>query len=116
VVGLCLDTGHCRFGGGDPLSLLDRYASRVWHVHLKDHDPAIAAQARDEGWDYFAAVRNGLFCELGKGDVDFPGLRGAMERLDYHGWVVVEQDVLPDMGEPLESARANRSYLREIGL
>lgn len=116
LLGLCLDTGHCRFGGGDPVQLLDRYGARVWHVHFKDHDPAIAARAREEEWDYFGAVRRGVFCELGRGDVDFPGVRAALERLDYRGWIVVEQDVLPGMGSPLESAAANRGYLREIGL
>jgi len=116
LLGLCLDTGHSRFGGGDPVQLLDRYGARVWHVHFKDHDAAIAARARRERWDYFVSVRHGVFCELGRGDVDFPGVRGALERLGYQGWIVVEQDVLPAMGSPLESAIANRRYLREIGL
>jgi inosose dehydratase len=116
LLGLCLDTGHCRFGGGDPLQLLDRHGTRVWHVHFKDHDPAVAARARREEWDYFASLRRGVFCELGRGDVDFRGVAGTLERIGYPGWVVVEQDVLPEMGSPLESALANRGYLREIGL
>ena len=37
-------------------------------------------------------------------------------RLGYAGWIVVEQDVLPGMGAPLESAKRNRAYLRSIGL
>jgi inosose dehydratase len=57
-----------------------------------------------------------VFCELGRGDVDFRGVAGTLERIGYRGWVVVEQDVLPEMGSPLESALANRGYLREIGL
>ena len=32
------------------------------------------------------------------------------------GWIVVEQDVLPGMGNPRESARRNREYLRSIGV
>jgi len=36
--------------------------------------------------------------------------------LGYNGWGVVEQDVLPGMGTPLESARRNRQYLKSIGL
>jgi hypothetical protein len=31
-------------------------------------------------------------------------------------WGIVEQDVLPGMGKPMESARRNREYLRSIGL
>jgi inosose dehydratase len=38
-----------------------------------------------------------------------------LRRLHYDGWIVVEQDVLPGMGSPAESARRNREYLRQIG-
>jgi len=46
LVGLCFDTGHYRFGGGDPVEGLRRHADRVWHVHFKDHDPRVAEQSR----------------------------------------------------------------------
>jgi inosose dehydratase len=116
LLGLCLDTGHCRFGGGDPVEALRRQADRVWHVHFKDHAPAIAARSRREGWDAVRAVAAGVFCELGQGDVDFPAVVAALRRLDYRGWIIVEQDVLPGMGSPAESARRNRAYLASIGL
>ena len=32
----------------------------------------------------------------------------------YSGYTLVEQDVLPGMGSPKESARRNREYLRTI--
>ncbi|MCU0256902.1 MAG: sugar phosphate isomerase/epimerase, partial [Vicinamibacterales bacterium] len=67
LLGLCFDGGHLAYGGGDPLAVLERYASRVWHVHYKDCHPGVAAEARQAGWDYFTAVRRGIFCELGKG-------------------------------------------------
>jgi inosose dehydratase len=35
---------------------------------------------------------------------------------NYHGFVTVEQDVLPGMGTPMESARRNREYLTSIGV
>lgn len=116
LVGLCLDTGHCMFGGGDPVELLGAYANRIWHVHFKDFDPHVAEQARANNWDYFAAVQHGVFCELGQGAVDFPAMRTALRALDYDGWIVVEQDVLPSMGSPRTSAQRNRDYLRGIGL
>ncbi len=116
LVGLCLDTGHLVYGGGDPLELLDRFGSRVWHVHFKDCEPDVARRARSEGWRYQEALRHELFCELGRGSVDFPALRAALAARDYGGWIVVEQDVLPSMGTPAESARRNREYLRTIGL
>jgi inosose dehydratase len=39
-----------------------------------------------------------------------------LQAMNYGGWIVVEQDVLPGMGSPKESAARNRAYLRSIGL
>ena len=73
LVGLVLDMGHYMFGGGDPLEALKKHSGRIWHIHFKDCHPEIAAKSRKEGWDYFKSVGNGVFCELGKGAVDFHG-------------------------------------------
>ena len=116
VLGLCFDTGHYRFGGGDPVTGLRRHADRIWHVHFKDHQPQVAARSRAEGWGGVEAVGQGVFCELGQGDVDFPGVVRALNEVGYAGWIVVEQDVLPGMGSPKASAQRNRDYLRSIGL
>jgi inosose dehydratase len=116
VLGLCLDTGHYRFGGGDPAEGVRRHAGRIWHVHFKDYEPTLAARSRELGWDYLESVRRGVFCELGRGEVDFPGVLAGLEQSGYQGWIVVEQDVLPGMGTPKESARRNREYLASIGL
>ena len=116
LVGLCLDSGHITYAGGSPLDLLGRYDARIWHAHFKDCDPAIAARARVEEWDYQTAVRHGVFCELGKGAVDFPALLQAFRERRYDGWIVVEQDVLPSMGSPFDSARRNREYLRALSV
>ncbi len=79
VLGLVFDTGHYAFASGGTVWLagladgLKRFADRIWYIHFKDCQPEVAAQSRAEGWDYFESVRRGVFCELGKGCVDFPG-------------------------------------------
>jgi inosose dehydratase len=98
------------------VAAVGRHAGRIWHVHFKDCEPTIAAQARNEGWDYNLAVGRGLFCELGQGEVDFAAVLQELKIIDYDGWIVVEQDVLPSMGTPREAAQRNRAYLRSIGL
>jgi inosose dehydratase len=71
---------------------------------------------RTGGWDYFQAVRGGVFCELGQGQVDFIAAIKQLKEIAYEGWIVVEQDILPGMGTPKESALRNREYLKQIGL
>ena len=117
-LGLVFDTGHYCYGAGsdhcDVVAALDRFADRIWYIHCKDCHPEIARQARREKWDYFKALRHGVFCELGHGCVDFPALLRALAARRYQGYVLVEQDILPGMGDPKESALRNREYLRSI--
>jgi inosose dehydratase len=117
LVGVCLDTGHWTFGtGGNPASAVRELRDRLWHVHFKDCDPAVVAESRRLEWDGLTSTGHGVFCELGKGSVDFPGVLAALGEIGYDGWIVVEQDVLPGMGRPRDSALRNREYLRSIGL
>ena len=114
LIGLCLDTGHYQYGGGDALAAVRRYTDRIWHVHFKACSPEVVAQARVKEWDYVQAVAGNVFCELDQGTIDFEAIIQELHKWNYQGWVVVEQDVLPGMGTPKESARRNRDYLRKI--
>jgi inosose dehydratase len=119
VLGLVFDTGHFAFGAGgcDLIQrALNRFADRIWYVHFKDFDPQVGKKAADNRWGYFEAVRHGVFCELGSGCVDFPAVSEWLQQHNYQGFITVEQDVLPGMGQPKESAGRNRDYLRSIGL
>ena len=116
LLGLCLDTGHLSYGGGNAVDAIARYRDRIWHVHFKDCEPELARRARTEGWDYHQAVRHGIFCELGKGVVPFRQVLDALRVEYYDGWIVVEQDVLPGLGTPAASARRNREYLARLGV
>jgi inosose dehydratase len=117
-LGIVFDSGHYLHGTGredeDIVAALDRFAERVWYIHLKDLEPDVARRSRDEEWDYFKAMRNGLYPELGKGCIDFPAILRWLARRDYSGYVLVEQDVLPGMGTPKQSAARNREYIRSI--
>jgi inosose dehydratase len=116
VLGLCLDTGHLTYAGGDPVAAVTTFGSRIWHVHLKDCSAAVGARARELQWDYHNAVRNGVFCELGQGVVNFGGVLDALAQIPFSGWAVVEQDVLPALGTPAASAARNREFIRRFGL
>jgi len=121
LLGLVFDTGHFLYGSGSVNGQvvqdgLKRFGERILHVHFKDCQPQIAQQARTAGWDYFTAIQHGVFCELGHGCVPFGAVAEWLRTRNYHGWIVVEQDILPGMGSPKASARRNRTFLSTIGL
>jgi inosose dehydratase len=117
LVGLCLDTGHWHYGGGDAMECVREYGERVRYLHLKDCDERIRQGCIADELGYHEAVGRGVFCELGHGAIDFPGIIAAMENLGYDGWAIVEQDILTDnLDAPRESAARNRDYLRGLGL
>jgi inosose dehydratase len=105
-LGLCLDTGHLTLAGLDPVE----WAARpdVRHVHLKDCRPAVA-----EGRGFWDAIAAGVFCPIGGGAVDFAGVIRALERNDYQGAAVLEQDRRPGSGDPAGDVRRSLAHLIE---
>jgi len=116
-IGLCLDTGHYVYGGGDPVEAVKVLGPRVEYLHFKDVNSERLEGARRDKLDFLDGVRAGVFCELGTGCVRFPDLMRELKGIGYDGWMVVEQDV-DTSGEntqtPFECARASRQYLRSI--
>ena len=116
-VGLLLDTGHLRLGGGDPTTALRDWGDRINHMHIKDvHDEVLAGVIADRA-DMPEAWRRGVFCELGTGDVDLDSFFAELARSDYSGWLVVEQDMVPqspqDAADAAASQLRNRAWLAE---
>jgi len=116
VLGLCLDTGHAAFGGADSVEILRRWGDRVRYVHLKDVDAAALARTRSRGLGYETGVREGVFCPLGQGAVDFAGVFAELQRHGYAGWLIVEQDIIVESTgqstSPLALAKESREFLR----
>ena len=116
LVGLCLDTGHVGYGGGDPAALARAHGRRVRHVHLKDLHRTVHASAIARGVGFRDAVGQGVFAPLGAGDLDLRGTLVALRDSGYDGWLVVEQDVrlgITPGAAPLEDARRSRAFVRE---
>ncbi|MGA2012130.1 MAG: TIM barrel protein [Solirubrobacteraceae bacterium] len=118
-VGLCLDTGHLLLGGGDPVVAIREWGSRINQVHLKDARRAILQEIVAEGAPVREIWRRRAFCALGDGDIPIDRVIDALASIGYTGWLVVEQDILPDPAHPDQPAldqRRNREYLRARGL
>lgn len=120
-VGLLLDTGHLVLGGGDPARALKEWGGRINHVHVKDVRNDVLASVIEDRADMPEAWRRGVFCELGTGDVDLDAFFAALGRSGYQGWLVVEQDMVPqspqDAANAVTSQERNRAWLRDrVGL
>ncbi len=116
LLGLCLDTGHYFFGGGDPVDAVRSYGERIRHLHLKDVELPILESARRDGVGFLEAVRRGVFCELGEGAVDLNTVIQEVTAGSYSEWAIVEQDVDTRniSVKPLESAVRSRQYLKNV--
>jgi inosose dehydratase len=120
LLGLCLDTGHFRFGGADPAQAVDDYHELIRHVHLKDCLTQVMDDVKAEGKGLEEALSRGVFCQLGLGDSGIDAVLEALRRHDYSGWFVIEQDQFLRASDTPESVvavqRANREYLRRFGV
>jgi len=93
---LCLDTGHLRLGGADPVEILREAEGRIGHVHLKDVNATLADSVRARQTGYLDAVRAGLFLPLGDGDAQVATIIRMLGKSRYGGWYVIEQDFCLD--------------------
>ena len=116
-VGLLLDTGHLALGGGDPTKALRDWGERINHLHVKDVSNDVLAGVIADRADMWEAWRRRVFCELGSGDVDLDAFFAELARTRYAGWLVVEQDMVPQSAGDASNAEAaqsrNRSWLSE---
>ena len=88
----CLDTGHAILAGVDPERFAARLASSLAHIHLKDArrpspievalGPRLRRRLRPRPEPVAA----------GTGDLDVARLLLALDRLDYRGWITVEDE------------------------
>ena len=116
VLKICFDTGHHTYAGFDPVAFMKRHAGRISYMHFKDIDPAVRADVVDKRTGFYDACGQGIFCNLGKGSVDFSAVRDVLIDHGFEGWCTVEQDCDPTLGgKPVVDAIANREYLEAIG-
>ena len=47
---------------------------------------------------------------------DFEEVKNELIKINYKGWIVVEQDIIHGMGDPKKYAIKNRKYLKSINL
>lgn len=106
-VKLLFDIAHYQAGGGDPAKGIAQYKDHIALLHIKDlakpFDLPVGNPRRLED-----------FVELGRGNVNIPGVFDALRRIKFHGWAMVELDSENDKSRtPKESAEISKKYLQE---
>jgi len=116
ILKICFDTGHHSYAGFDPVAFMKRHMPRISYMHFKDVDPAVKADVIAKRTGFYDACGQGIFCNLGDGDVDFTAVRQTLLDAGFEGWCTVEQDCDPEGDtSPVDDARVNRRYLESIG-
>jgi len=98
---LSADTGHIHLAGGDVPAILRKYKTRLNYFHFKD---GVRPFVRP---DFKPNLR-----ELGKGEVDFPGVMRLLKEIRFSGWVNIEQDAT--RLTPRESCRISMDYVNHV--
>ena len=113
LFGLLFDSGHLAYCGEDYMSVLNKYADRIRHVHLKDIRPEVVAKVKENHMSFLQGVRAGAFTVPGDGCIDFAPIFEVLEKTGYEGYVLVEAEQDPAIANPFEYALKARAYIRE---
>jgi inosose dehydratase len=96
-MGLCIDVGHTQRSGIDPSESAEKYADRLFDVHIKDVS---------------AATAQGRTVEIGRGVIDIPKLLRTLKRINFAGTLALEYE--KDDKDPLPGAAESIGYLRGV--
>jgi len=116
LVGLCMDTGHHLYSGGDPTRFWRKHHARMPYLHLKSMNAGMLAAVKREYLPWAVAVARGVTDEPERGAVNFEDLALALNETGYTGYAIVEQDMFPcDPTVPLPLAKRTIAYLLTLG-
>jgi inosose dehydratase len=119
-VPLCLDNGHLAVAGGDAVDGIRRWGERINHVHMKDADIDAIQTLVQQRAPVEELWQRQVFRPLGEGQLRCHEILDALREIGYRGWLVVEQDIVPQRGSLAGQAKldqeASRAFLRQRGL
>ena len=96
-IGLCIDIGHVKRIGQDPVTMLQRYKDRLYDMHMKDVDKDTA---------------DGGSIEIGRGLIDIPAIIRTLKKIKYQWQVAFEFE--KDEKDPLAGLAESVGYVRGI--
>jgi inosose dehydratase len=98
---LSADTGHIHLAGGDVVPILTKHKARLNYFHFKDGlRPFVRPNFQ----------RN--LRELGRGEIDFPGVMRLLKEIQFTGWINIEQDAT--LLTPQASCSISMAYVNRV--
>ncbi len=90
--GFNFDPSHLIWQGVDPARFIDRFADRIYHVHIKDAATTLdgASSILGSHLSFGHPSRGWDFRSPGRGDVDFDAIIRSLNRIGYSGPLSVE--------------------------
>ncbi|MCL1822033.1 MAG: sugar phosphate isomerase/epimerase [Prolixibacteraceae bacterium] len=96
-IGMCLDIGHNRRNGKDPVADLEKYHTRVFDIHIKD---------------VTGDTKLGYSVEIGRGILDIPGFVKMLRKVGYTGVCSLEHE--RNMKDPFSGIAESIGYFRGV--
>src|SRR5215472_660852 len=114
----CPDSAHLTGAEIDVPLIIRRYGERIRYMHIKDLRAGVIEERRGQrtGVQVVSGTeRLPIFCELGRGIIDYAPIMDALQDVSYNSWITVEIDV--SLTTPKESLAICRDYLlNKLGL
>lgn len=116
LAGLCLDTGHLYYSGMNPEEWLEKYADNLDYIHFKDINETVYQQVLKQHIRFFEGCGKGSMCPIGKGSLNYPAIKKVLEKINYHGYITIEQERDPrNSNTSLKDVKESIAYLKSIG-
>ena len=96
-VGICFDMGHNKRDGRDSVADFQKFAKRIFDMHLKN---------------VTAATKDGTTCELSRGIIDIPAYVKMLRKVNYTGSCSLEYE--KDMKDPLGGIAESIGYFKGV--
>jgi inosose dehydratase len=123
-VNQCFDTGHHAYSNGSfekgdcsALDFMLKYAERIAYIHFKNVDGAIRKHVEDKCMNSHQAFDMNVMCDLEGGIINFTQLKNILEKINFNGIGVIEQDMpRATTDQAFAAAKRNLEYLRRISI
>ena len=119
---ICFDNGHYAAANGgwqkgdrSALDFLETYHKQIPYLHFKNVSSSLRRAEIEGALAWNSPCMDDLMCDLEDGIIDYEAYRDLLEKLDFNGVGIIEQDCPRATTEQaFQKAQKNLNYLRSI--